>query len=114
MSYKFIVNDCLCTVCYVVNDAPLWALAELFSLLPKSLKHLVIGDFNFCARHMNDGLQGMLTELGIMQLNNRPTMMSGRVLDHVYVSVSELKVSFFLHSTYISDHDAICINLCKT
>ena len=71
----------------------------------------IIGDFNFDSKESNT-LSFYFAEIGMKQLVERPTRMSGRTIDHVYVS-SDLKCELTFKSLYYSDHVAICMKLNK-
>ena len=77
----------------------------------KNLHQIIIGDFNFDSKDSNT-LSVYFNELGLKQLVERPTQMSGRTIDHVYVS-PEVKCELTFNSLYYSDHVAICLKLNK-
>ena len=70
----------------------------------------VCGDLNvpFLPRKSNY-LSDALQTRGFQQLVTQPTHLQGHILDHVYVNFKKAHwYSQFQHSTYYSDHDAIC------
>ena len=77
----------------------------------RNLPQIILGDFNFDSRESNT-LSLYFTEIGLKQLVERPTRMSGKTIDHVYVS-PELKCELTFKSLYYSDHVAICLKLNK-
>ncbi len=76
---------------------------------------VVVGDFN-CnlneGKHKQGEYVGMLTELGLKQLIDRPTRVTGSsatLIDHIWTSSKEAKS--FITDLRISDHDATGILL---
>ena len=70
-------------------------------------KTIVCGDFNVpIIPNKTNYLTGTLSSIGFQQLVSQPTHLQGNLLDHVYVNFQN--GHWFLHSTYYSDHDAIC------
>ena len=82
---------------------------SLASLLLPSLKHLVIGDFNFDAGESNE-VSRYLEKCNLTQVVKGPTQKEGRTIDQFYVPTElkecfEIKVQF----KYYSDHAGLQI-----
>ena len=82
---------------------------SLASLLLPSLKHLVIGDFNFDAGESNE-VSRYLEQCNLTQVVKGPTQKEGRTIDQFYVPTElkecfEIKVQF----KYYSDHAGLQI-----
>ena len=73
---------------------------------------IICGDFNIdpVAEKMKyDRLQAVMNGMGLSQIVNRPTHLSGHTLDHVYIN-RKLQLKYFnLHHPYYSDHDSTLV-----
>ena len=100
------------SIVYLSSGASLVKVQQyLNQIRQQNLPQIIIGDFNFDSKESNT-LSFYFAEIGMKQLVERPTRMSGRTIDHVYVS-SDLKCELTFKSLYYSDHVAICLKLNK-
>lgn len=83
---------------------------DLKELLHEDMPIIVTGDFNF-DRKTTNALTLFLNTKGLVQHVNWPTHKEGRSLDHVYAFKNSVLVT--RHLPYYSDHDGLCIKLCK-
>ena len=96
---------------YASAGCPFRELVEdLKKLLCKNKTIIVTGDFNFDKKDTNV-LTHFLGTRKLTQLVNWPTQKEGRVIDHVYAPLKAVEVT--RHIPYYSDHDGLCIRLCK-
>ena len=84
---------------------------DLGKILKSGKKQVITGDFNFHIDE-NNTLTKYIEEKEFVQLDTSATHDGGRAIDHCYVPI-DIADKFILkqHSTYYSDHDALCINL---
>ena len=88
--------------------------------LVESLKHfikegrttVIAGDFNICGKaEQKDAVLRFITQNGFTQLNDEPTQIQGRQIDHMYINQPSLVRGIERYSPYYSDHDALMLTL---
>ena len=88
--------------------------------LIESLKHfiqdgkttLICGDFNICGQsEKQDKVLKFIVERGFTKLNDEPTQIQGRQIDHMFINHPTLVRGIERYSPYYSDHDALLLTL---
>ena len=96
---------------YASAGCPFKQLVEdLTKVLHEDMPIIITGDFNFDRRTTN-ALTDFLKTKELIQLVNWPTHKEGGSLDHVYAFKNSALVT--RHVPYYSDHEGLCIKLCK-
>ena len=73
---------------------------------------MICGDFNFDGRDRNE-VSNMMNIHGFKQIVQKPTHIQGGNIDHFYhnLPVNKKTVDYKIHSTYYSDHKAVCVTI---
>ena len=88
--------------------------------LVESLRHfikegqttVIAGDFNICGKtEQQDAVLRFITQNGFTQLNDEPTQIQGRQIDHMFINQPSLVRGIERYSPYYSDHDALLLTL---
>ena len=89
-------------------------LDQLCKLIDSDIVTLITGDFNICfIENFNNRLIQGILDLGFNQLVHEATHICGRHIDHAYFLDPSGRLNAIIerHSTYFSDHDAICVTI---
>ena len=91
---------------------------DLKTLINKNKATIISGDFNICLeKDPNNLISRYLTDEGFIQMVTEPTHIDGGLIDHFYLRNTPVAIQSYhilRHSTYVSDHDALCVTLTKT
>ena len=85
---------------------------NIASILNHKMMTLIIGDLNICSKSEpeDEVIQFLITN-GFRSLMLEPTQISGRSIDHCYISKNAKVAEIMRYSPYYSDHDALLVTL---
>ena len=97
---------------YASKNCPFQKIVSDLENLERSDKqNIITGDFNF-HRDEKNAFTEYIKKRNFVQVVSDPTHDGGRIIDHCYVPRDiEEKVHLIQHSSYYSDHDALCFNI---
>ena len=73
---------------------------------------VIAGDFNICGQtEKQDIVLKFIAQSGFTKLNDEPTQIQGRQIDHMYINQPTLVRGIERYSPYYSDHDALLLTL---
>ena len=75
--------------------------------------HMILGDVNIDALTNSENFLSQYL-IDYERINDKPTHISGSLIDHVYIHESvreKFQFSSDIHSVYFTDHDAVMVKL---
>ena len=85
---------------------------NLRQFINKGRTTLIAGDFNICGKtEKKDSVLNFIVQYGFTQLNDEPTQIQGRQIDHMFINKPSLVRGLERYSPYYSDHDALLLTL---
>ena len=85
---------------------------NLRQLIQEERTTIIAGDFNICGRtEKQNSVLKFIVQSGFTQLNDEPTQIQGRQIDHMFINQPTLVRGIERYSPYYSDHDALLLTL---
>ena len=98
---------------YRSADGSKTALVEnLRHLIQEGKATVIAGDFNICGRaESQDIVLKYIAQNGFTKMNEEPTQIQGRQIDHIFINKPSLVRGVERYSPYYTDHDALLLTL---
>ena len=94
------------------NGSKTTLIESLTHFIQKKRTIIIAGDFNICGKtEKHDIVLKFISQNGFTQLNDEPTQIQGRQIDHMFINKPSIVRGIERYSPYYSDHDALLLTL---